>query len=457
MPAPFASMVDHSTIYRQPQIEALYDFETKEKIRDLTDDDKDLIFHKVAPFSVPGNYKKFIIEEPVLETQIGEYLFKLALNEMNWENFHDIKYKKVANEEFTKRIKQFPTYKFRYYYKNAWITYYFNQASRSRAVEEDTICTAIIHSAYPPHYIDMYLESPCMVKRAPRDKYCDQYTFWAQENTIYLDWTFGSCFTVIGKQLRSDDFFYTKPGEKDQMIECYTIDYDREINSELKPTEYYILDRDGYYFKSGKHNYEAIKEKVLKKHNETCKGRHSMEAMETWIDPAPPGLGESIGVPIPQKSGNEFKLMLKKDGYESFEILYANTVREIIARYNSFKTQWNKLMVLFNLSDDKVGWFCSSNTAGTLPTSPEKFSLKNTQFLNAHDNELMQKKFKVKMFEFKMKSWTDIKILNEFMDYGHCNIGSNKHNECIAINKDTVKSFNDYAIVIKHAFSIDAY
>ena len=453
MAALYAQLVDHSTVYKRPQFTELYDFKTKEKIRDLTDDDKDIVYHKVEASDVTGNYKRFVIEEPVLQNQMGKYLFQLGLNEMNWEHFNNIEYKKTTNAEFHDRLKQFPTKTFRYYYKNAWITYYFNQSSKSRVVEEDAMSNIIIHSCYPPHFIGMYLESPCMAKSPPSMVLCDIPTYWAQAHTIDLEWKFGSCFEVIKNKLTSDDFFYTKPGENDYLIECYTIDYDRDTDASLRPTEYYILDRDGYYFKSGKHDFEIIKDKVLKTHNESCEERHSMEATEKWVSPYPDHPTPTMRV----RSGSDFKLMLKEGKFEAFELLYANMIREIIARYNSFKEQWNTLIELFNASENKDGWYCSTKDPGVIPKSPEEFSLKDSKYLNAHDRQLIQKLFSVKTYDLDLKHKVNIKILDDLMDYGHCNIRNNLDNECIAINKDTKKDFLDYAIVLKNTYAIDAY
>jgi len=134
--------------------------------KDLKEEEKDKVFYiKYGPTkqieNKNKNYKRFIIEQPRIRLQLTDYLYNLIVEEMFFEKFHDIRYKKVDNKGFYKRLKEKQCQSFRFYLDNKWITYYFNLKSKSKVMQSDFPCALAIYSSYPAKGLHNFLKQPC--------------------------------------------------------------------------------------------------------------------------------------------------------------------------------------------------------------------------------------------------------------------------------------------------------
>jgi len=412
----------------------------------LEDNEKDKSYYKVTGGENPDlNYKQFIIEQPAIKLMITEYFFELIVKEMKYDNFHNIQYKKVDNKSFHKRLSKYKTKKIRFYYKNRWITYYFNQTSKAKVMESDIPCALAIYACYPAKGLTNFLLGPCQ-KEGSESGIVKCWTYdWRilanieglSKNEDYYIMKGKICYDPPVKY-SFDLYFYRKPGENDYMIEAITVDYDKSVYSESKKTEYYILDRDGDYFIKGSTDFDSVKNMVLKRFNENP---------------------NRIELFCPQNGDRKIIATKTDKKFETFSELFKYLGRSWIGRHNAFYFQWNAYMEHFNNSND--GFYCPpKNLFGTdvMPNAtPPLIPTTEYRFAGVDNDTLLQQTIEgYESRDYSIEIKEDIKILT-MNDYMFFNIEEDKYSFLLDINADTIKDFNKYAVVPENGYALDSY
>jgi len=429
----YLSNVNHK-LYEQPYF------------KDLTDNEKDKSYYRVSGSSDPDiNYKQFIIEQPAIKLMITEYFFDLIVDEMRYDNFHNIQYKQVSNLEFYKRIKKYKTKRLRFYYQNRWITYYFNQTSKSKVMESDIPCALTIYACFPAKGLNNFLLGPCQIEGSKMGEVkCWTYDWRMLANIEGLDEN-DDYYIMKGKvcyeppvKYNFDMYFYRKPGENDFIVEAITVDYDKSIYDENKQTKYYILDREGEYFKKSTTDFNAMKELSLKRFNENP---------------------DRIELFCPENGDREIISYKKNTPFESFDDLFKYLGRSWVGRLNAFYFQWNAYMEYFNGAND--GFYCPpenmfGSTSSPVPPPPLVPTVDFT-FNGVESDTLIQQTIdNYTPKEYKIEIVQDIKILT-MNDNMFFNIIEDKYGFYLDINADTVRDFNKYAVVPKNGYALDSY
>jgi len=429
-----------ATLYIQAVNHKLY---TNNYFSNLSDEEKDKIYYKVSGTEKPTlNYKQFIIEQPKIRLQLTDYLFNLIKDEMFYENYHNIVYKKVENKEFYKRIKNIKYQKIRFYFEDRWITYYFNVKSKHKVTESDFPVALALYAAYPAKGVFNFLLQPCTKEGGNGFVKCwsDMWKICAfieglESEEDYCDMSDTTCYDPPYR-LKFENYFYTFPGENDYLLEAYTIDYDKGIYKD-KSSEYYIVDREGDYFKKGTTKLSDLKELVLKRFNE------SPERIELYMDKK---VKRKI---IAYKTSNTFK---------TFEDMFKYLGRSWIGRHNAFFLQWNQYMKYFNESSD--GYYCPPSSPQYIsetvsqeepvlsPYVDVRFSQKSSDSLIQETIEGYVKK------EYNISILQDIKILTMF-DYLKFTISTDKWLELLDINAKTSEILKEH-LIINHQ-TLDGY
>ena len=407
----------------------------------LTDDEKDKTYYRITgPDSPTINYKQFIIEQPKIRLQLTDYIFNLIKDEMFFEHFHDIKYKEVTNKEFYKRLKNTEYTKFRFYYKNKWVTLYFNKKSKSKVMESDFACCLTVYAGYPQKGLTNFLKQPCMSEKntiggckSTDWAACTWLNFSYEEDYCYLsrigdpdnpdDAMNAPCFVPPkNARVNVNTYFYIQPGEKDNMIEAITIDPDKGNYISMECPKYYILDRSGDYFKKGLTDWARVKANVLKKFNTTP---HRIELFR-------------------DKPGKDKIIAYKTNKtYSSPSDLFNYLGRSWVGRINAFFLQWNAYILNFNEAND--GFYCPPKGSSQTPAPPTNPTL-DPDLMNLSSGTLLQETIdNYEQPDLSIKRIEDIKILTQ-VEYSMFNISSDKWLECIDIDGDTLRDFKKYAV-----------
>ena len=413
--------------------------------KNLSDDEKDKIYFKVYGTNDAENYKQFIIEEPRIRLQLTDYLFNLIKDEMFYDIYHNIQYKQVDNKEFYKRLKKYPTQKFRFYYQDRWITFYFNLVSKHKVMESDFPVALTIYASFPAKGLNNFLLPPCTIEGS----------LFGEVKCWTSDWRVCAFIEGLSKEedfcrmkgkicydppyrLKFENYFYTLPGKNDYILEAYTIDYDKGMYRD-KCTEYYILDREGDYFKKATSKIEDFKDLVLRKFNKNP---------------------ERIDLFCPKNGDRVIVAYKVNDKFDTFEDMFKYLGRSWIGRHNAFIFQWNKYMEYFNGSKD--GFYCPpqglfnlGSSGSSQNFSPPIIPTTDVLFLNQKSDTLLQETIP----DYTPKKWEitkleDIKILT-MVEYLKFNIAVDKWLELLDINADTIADFDKYAVI--HYQILDAY
>jgi len=424
-------------LYKNRVNHKLYDWKY---FKNLTDDEKDKTYYRInGPDSPTINYKQFIIEQPKIRLQLTDYIFDLIKEEMFFDNFHNISYKKVSNGDFHERLKKTNLTKFRFYYQNKWITLYFNNKSKSMVMESDFACCLTVYAGFPKKGLTNFLKKPCMFEnpgiggcKSSDWAACTWLNLSYEEDYCYLSRTGNPndptsmdkpCF-VPPKNVRVgvDSYFYVKPGEKDNIIEAFTIDPDKGNYIDMKCPEYYILDRDGDYFKKGTTNWGHVKDFVLNKFNT-----------------APNRIELFRGEP-----GEDKIIAYKTDKtYSTPADLFNYLGRSWVGRINAFFLQWNKYIGTFTDATD--GFYCPPTGNSNLPTPPVNPEI-NPELMNLSSGTLLQETIPNYVPpKLNIETLEDIKILT-YVEYSKFDIAADKWLERIDINGNTEKEFKKYAV-----------
>lgn len=426
----YVSRVDHR-LYKWPYF-------------DIPDEDKEFIYYRVEGQVEPElNWKHFVIEMPKLRKMMGGAVFDSIAQEMRHENFHDISYMRVSNREFRQRIDGMRRY--RLYYNGAWYTLYFNERSRSMVTFSDFGCAMLLYMSFPAKGLTNFLFKPCTKEGASMaipKCYEVQWAILANTDTEedYDVLTGYRCYSPPYPYL-FENYFYVKPGEPDLMLEGFCIDYERGVDSELKSSEYYILDREGSYFKEGTTNFELFKQDVLRKFN--AQG----ERYEMWA----------------KRDNGEYKrqvIAYKSTGtYDSFAQLFAYLGRSLVGRHNAFHLQWNRYMSHFNQSDD--GYYCPprpEDMVGAPPSMPQPPAVPiiDPQMLMRASGSLMSD-------EFDWYTPSDLSITTyryarfyDSMEGLFAIFALDKESPLFGIGVDTQESLTDFAIDQIHTYRLDS-
>lgn len=324
---------------------------------DIPEEDKELVYYRIEGPSQPDlNWKQFVVEMPKLRTMLGGDVFESIVQEMRNDLYHGIAYKSVGNREFRQRMQGMKRY--RVYYNGAWYTFYFNEKSRSMATFSDFGCAMLLYMCFPAKGVTNFLFWPCTKEGAfmavPKC-YEEQWAILANTGTPedYDVMTGFRCYEPP-HPYAFDSYFYTKPGEQDMILEGFSIDYERGVDAELKSSEYYVLDRDGEYFRIGTTDFSMFKRDALRKFNEQG------ERYELWA--------------ARRESGYERRVVAYKTSvpYDDFDEMFRYLGRSLVGRHNAFHLQWNRYMRHFNESDD--GYYCPpkpEDLIGSGPRLPE--------------------------------------------------------------------------------------
>jgi len=413
----------------------------------------DKIYYKiVANFGDPSkNYKQFIIQEPRIKDMVTPYLNDLFLEEMRYDNFHNLTFIEVPNKEFWKRKKKYKLQKIRYFYQDKFITLYFNMQSKLQLIESDFIVNLSLYSAYPTKGLNNFLLQPCqkegsMFSPPP----CWTYQWVIASQLISMDdfstikdymvaewWGMSSiennvatgspvlCYEVHKENvLNFERYFHIQPGERDYLLECFTIEY--VGNMEGNQCKYFTIDRTGKYFKERK-PIDKFKNSVVEKYN----NQETKERLELYY-----------------KTEGCRKVSARKVDIKinSFEELFFKLGFSWIGRHNAFYYQWNNYMEKFNF-DTKHGFYCPpkyQQLLSAIPKPPAQIDPPiSPECIDKDSDTLINSPIEYTPKEFNIKELQDIKIFS-MEEICFFNINTDKYSFNININSSTLDNFLFY-------------
>jgi len=431
-------------------------------LTNIPDEQKDVILYKlVGPCPPPNqggcgkykNEKKIVVKVPAMREMLTPFLMDSIEKEMKNKYYHNIRYIEVDNKTFYKRLKKHKIHKFRYFYKGKFRTLYFNLQSKSLILKENFAIHLTLFASFPARGLTAGLPVPCKRAGSYKAPCACNASDWAiatwlkgldplkdewwqihgePELDKYCSPTGKPCYGAP-LELEHDIYYYTKPGDNDYIVECFT---EEIVNNNLEgwaKTKYFILDREGEYFKKGTKNKARYSDWVLDSYNS-----QEYQRIELYHD-----------------KKEEVKARFVVDNFKSIDELFKKIGYSWFGRHNTFYLMWLGCVNYFN--DEIIeGFYCPPDPelkiiggGGAKLIVPNGGGIEANGFNDISDDKefLIQQTIEwYKQPDLSIKHLDDIKIFQQEQVL-YFNINTDKYLDKIRINGNTNDDFIDYAVV----------